>query len=174
MSHKGGFMKQALLILSLIFLGLGQTANASTVSEQESATLYQVEYFDASTSKYDNFSKGKVTISYVKNTISFELFEDSTCPAGAICVRDPAARILMEAPIVSKHVTTCGTVVFEALEDTLLSRGSLVTIKLLDTSRSICQPLAPAPTMVEFSKVSFIHRGKRTITGRAFGFPLSF
>jgi hypothetical protein len=123
-------MKKLLLIASLV---LGTVAQAR-VQVATGVVQFNIEKAEFAPAHASNPGNGTVTVNYDKGTVNLFVVRQSTCPAGMMCALAMPAPIIVELPITTVSVDSCGVKHVVASKDMRPVDGALEKLSVTDAS----------------------------------------
>ena len=137
-------MKQLIAILSL---ALSFAAQASDIVDHDPVVYgTRIEKIYSQFEYMDNVDNGGIKVNVTDNVITLSLYHKVECPEGFACIALALPPTIIELPIVSQEVDSCGSEIFVAMVDKTPMDGFRDTIQVVDNKFNTCLALLPLET----------------------------
>ncbi|MCJ8275465.1 MAG: hypothetical protein HRT44_11745 [Bdellovibrionales bacterium] len=142
-------MKQLIAILSL---ALSFTAQASDIVDHDPVVYgARLEKIYSEFEYMDNVDNGGIEVNLTDMIVTLSLYHKVDCPEGFACIALALPPTIIELPIVSQEVDSCGGQSYTAMVDKTPMDGFRDTIEVVDNTFNTCLAILP----IELTYVSY-------------------
>ncbi|MBI2519574.1 MAG: hypothetical protein HYV97_04130 [Bdellovibrio sp.] len=110
---------------------------------------------------------GTVSVNEVTKEVSIRFDLRNNCPPNAFCIAYiPTYQVTL--PLKKVETDSCGNVIYKAERNMMPADGIHQKLVVKDVSRSICEMVYVAPTMITYSEAHFDHHNGKLVKAKSY------